>query len=131
MATTLADFGDPLSATDYRLCVYGSTGLEVDVPVAPAGVCDGRSCWTAGRRGFRYRDLDNSSSAASDLLLRTGDNRRAATFFAAGGPLLKIPPLPLPLPATVQLRAATGVCWTTTHSAATLNTARKLRSRPE
>jgi hypothetical protein len=48
-ATTLGEFGDPVGATDYTLCLYdmwGPTSALLFRAVAPAGgVCAGPPCW--------------------------------------------------------------------------------------
>src|SRR5262249_17273827 len=56
--TPLAELGDPLTTTDYALCLFdrGTGRLRHLTTVdAPAGAgCGGRACWSRTRTGFRY-----------------------------------------------------------------------------
>jgi hypothetical protein len=58
-ATTLADFGDPLTSTDYTVCIYDSSrGRSRSCsPAAPAGgTCGTKPCWKTIKGGFKYND---------------------------------------------------------------------------
>ena len=130
-ATALGDFGFPLATTDYRLCVYNPGGLVLDLAVPAGGTCNGRPCWTLGNHTFRYRNGTGAGSAGLDVILRAGSNKKATVTFSARGPSLTVPALPFALPGTVQLRADNGICWSTSHASAGIDTARDLRSRSD
>jgi len=128
------EFGDPVAATDYRLCLYDTTGgvpvAKMTLPIPAGGTCVRRHsaapCWTPiGRRivtGFRYLDAALTSSGVQTIWLRSGP-RGGAIFFRAKGPLL-----PVPTPASAdhllaedpsvitQLSNSDGFCWEATYS---------------
>jgi hypothetical protein len=120
---TKAEFGDPLTATSYRLCVYDATNGLVLAATAPAGgICNPRTkraCWRSVKRGFAYRNSDRALGPLQALDLRDGASVNAARIAVRGrGALLAMPnPETLTLPLTVQLQASTGGCWASTYSA--------------
>jgi len=130
-ATTLADLGDPRTATSYRLCIYdrpGGVAALVFDAVAPGGVsCGGRPCWTSIKKGFRYLDRRATVEGLLRLKLKVGDTRKAATTVVGRGAGLVPPPLPLVPPLTVQLLAGTGVCWDADYGTLRRNTSSLLR----
>jgi hypothetical protein len=113
--TTLADFGDPTTATDYRLCVYDHAAttpvLVLDVAVPAGGTSDGKPCWRRHRAGFRFRGKDVAGDGIARVDLEPGRNGKAAIAVHGHGANLPFPALPLALPVTVQLRASNGACW--------------------
>jgi cysteine-rich repeat protein len=116
--TPLAALGDPYVSTAYALCGYGpgpSLLFELDAP--PGDVCAGRACWSLlGRTGFTYRDRDRTPNGLDLLRVRSGDAGRVSMIAKGKGSSLALPPLPMALPATVQLRTSDGVCWETIFS---------------
>lgn len=61
--TAIADFGDPLTDSDFGVCLYDKRGILVVAAAAPAGeLCpfggNAKPCWRAKPRdkGFVYRD---------------------------------------------------------------------------
>ena len=135
-ATTLADFGDPLTDTDYELCIFDETG---DVPSlvfsaeAPAGgTCRNNDCWRAtGSNGFRYQDLDRTPDGINTIVLRRGDEGKALVSVVGRGPNLTLPTLPMSQDSTVtaQLRNSNGVCWEEEYSTALRNTDTQFRAK--
>ncbi len=122
-ATTLAALGDPIARDGYRLCLYDAStdpGLLLLSATAPAGgVCGRGACWRANRdTGFRYRNGARTPDGIDRLDLRAGKDRQAKMRATGKGPLLVLPPLPLPLPARVQLHGRGGECWETAFDAA-------------
>jgi hypothetical protein len=117
-----AEFGDPLSTTSYRLCVYDVGANLVLGAAAPAGgICNAktkRACWRAVRRGFTYRNPDRALGALQSLDLREGLTVNAARIAVRGrGALLAMRnPQSLTLPLTVQLQASNGACFGSTYS---------------
>ena len=71
-ATVKAEFGNPLVATSYELCLYDAGGLLGRASVPAGGQCAGRSCWKASTRGFRYADRDRTPHGLASVLLAEG-----------------------------------------------------------
>jgi hypothetical protein len=115
-------FGDPLTATSYRLCVYdGASALALHAGMPAGGICNPktkRACWRTVRKGFTYRNSDRAAGAIQSLDLREGLTDNAARIALRGrGPLLAMPNLAsLTLPLTVQLQATNGGCWESFYS---------------
>lgn len=122
-ATTTADFGDPLSTTDYSLCVYDySPGTPTLVlgTLAQAGTscARGKPCWKKTHAGgYRYADYLGSGPTPYGLLriiLKPGANREAYVLVKAKGPNMPVPAQPLVQSpkVTVQLIKSDGPeCW--------------------
>ncbi|MBI5504618.1 MAG: DUF4215 domain-containing protein [Deltaproteobacteria bacterium] len=120
-STTLATFGDPLAATGYLLCVYGTTAaapgavLEADIPsAAECGVPD---CWKRrGSSGYRYRA---SATGKVDVSLTAKASGVGDITVVTKGDASFVPALPLPQDpsVSVQLRSSGGQCWGATFSA--------------
>ena len=82
--------------------------------VAPAGgMCDGRSCWKKGPKGFKYRDLSATGKQIRKLILRATSGPIADIKVVNRGPSLVLPPLPFEdQTVTVQLFKSDGPqCW--------------------
>jgi hypothetical protein len=113
--TTLADFGDPRTDTDYRLCVYDHAAttptLVLDAAVPAAGTSNGKPCWRSHRGGFRFKRKDLAGEGISQIDLEPGREGRAAIALQGHGATLPFPTLPLTRPVKVQLRASNGSCW--------------------
>jgi len=117
----VADFGDPTTSTDVRLCVYASAGLVLDAVAPAASTCDGTPCWVVtNTTGFRYTDPDASSEGLRRVVLRAGTNPKIAVN--GRGPRLTPPSLPLSLPVTAQVQAENGNCWSAEFPAASQST---------
>jgi hypothetical protein len=121
-ATTGPDFGDPLSTTEYQLCVYDGTSSLIAHALVPAGglcnVASPRPCWTVKKTGFKYKDKDALSEGIQQIVLKSGVAEAAKIVVKGKGAALAMPPLfPLAQPLTVQLRNTDGVCWEATYSA--------------
>lgn len=127
---TQSDFGDPLGATSYALCLY-DTELRLMASLPAAGTCGGKPCWKAKRTGFKYKDKELTPDgvfAATLKVARTG----AALAVNGKGANLDLPTLPLGLPVRVQLhRTDASICWETTFAAAKKNTSSLLKARSD
>lgn len=117
-ATSIADFGDPLTTDTYGLCIYqsGSTpDLVLRATAPPGGTCRGRPCWRrVGTRSVRYKDPDRTPDGLDSISLRAGITGRAAIAVKGKGAALSaagFPPPPPPAELTVQLQATNGSCW--------------------
>jgi hypothetical protein len=127
-ATAAADFGNPMTTTDFALCLYDGESRLIGGAVAPAGgTCGGRPCWTATGRGFRYADRRLAETGLSAVDLRAGEV--TALGVAGRGPRLGVPALPVdPLPLAAQLVSGGGTCWAATFGAVRKNTTRLLKA---
>ncbi len=127
-SATLADFGDPLTTTDYAFCIYdeaaGTPSLWHASVIPAGGTCtNAKPCWKALRRGFKYDDRDTRADGIRSIKILEGDERARLdvkgkgeglawpTAIAAEQWLAQDPAV------TVQLVNSEGACWTTTFSA--------------
>ena len=117
--TTLADYGSPLSATQYTLCLYDNTGLRLHANVPAGGLCAGKSCWKAvGTTGFRYGDKDLTPDGVQKLNLKSGTDGKAQVKLTVRGANLGLPDLStIAQPVTVQIKNSNGKCWEAIFSA--------------
>ena len=135
-ATPLAALGDPITRDAYRLCLYDLAAappvLRLSAVAPAAGLCGGRACWrVTGGQGFRYHDRARTPDGLDRLELRAGPAGKAKMRVTGRGEHLALPPLPLALPARVQLHGRDGECWETLFDAAgtTRNDARRFKAR--
>jgi predicted acyl esterase len=119
-ATTKAEFGAPLTTTDYALCIYDGASTLVSEAHAPAAaLCDGRPCWKETGSGFKYRErVMGTSPHTLRVTLKEGVAAKAKiTVSAKGGINPAVPPLPITQPVDVQLVNGAGLCWEATYGA--------------
>jgi len=110
-ATIAADFGNPLTATTYALCVYAGTSATViiDAAVPPSSMR-----WTDHpTKGFTYEDDAGTSDGIQKIVLQAGVEGKAKVLVKGKGANLPDPPAgPLALPLTVQLvNNTTSACF--------------------
>ena len=117
-ATSLADFGDPVTSDEYALCLYNDTGLRGTLVIPPGGTCNGKPCWRATSKGFEYKN--NVALPLPDgitrLVLRPGPDGRAGIQAQGRGAELSLPPLDV-FTGTLRLQLrnrTTGLCWDAT-----------------
>ena len=118
--TPAADFGFPLTATSYQLCIYDGAGLVFAANAPAAGVCDGKACWTAQSKGFKYVDSERTPHGLQRIGLKAGfDSGKAGIKVKGKGALLALPdPTGLQSPIRVQLRrSGASTCWESVFSA--------------
>jgi hypothetical protein len=125
-ATTLAEFGDPASTTDYALCMYDESGPPALVfrALAPAGgTCrvTNRSCWSQVGSNWKYRDAFRTPEGLLSVMLKPNVTGLAKIIVKGGRERVTLPTMPLGLPVRVQLQASTGECWESTYSSPVLN----------
>jgi len=106
----VGDLGSPLGADGFALCLYAPT-LFTEAFVPSGGVCDGKPCWKAINNGFLFKDKAAANGGVKKLLVKAGDAGKAKLVVKAKGASLPTPPLPLTLPATMQLHGTSGTCW--------------------
>ncbi len=107
--TTIPDFANPVSGTDFLLCVYDKTGgqdtvlMSMDIP--------GGAGWTAKTTGYKYKDKSAASDGIKNAILKAGAAGKAKIIVKGKGEGLPMPDLSaLDLPITVQLSNGTK-CW--------------------
>lgn len=119
------DFGDPLGADAYTLCIFSRDPTDELLfrATAPAGgTCRSKPCWrTRVNGGFSYTNRDATPDGLTTIDLKPGAEGRSSVTVKgkgtalAGRPFpLPLPPLPLPL--EVQLQRDGGQCFAGTLS---------------
>jgi hypothetical protein len=133
-ATSIADFGDPLTsgASDYTLCVFdGSPDPQPRLAVtAPAGgTCGTKPCWKMTRTGYKYKNRLFGDGALS-IVERPGADSKAKVIIRGKGTSLGMPPLPPTFPVTVQLKRDddANLCWEETYSTAEKNSSDRFKA---
>jgi len=111
-STVAADFGDPTTSTDVRLCVFDDGELVAGALAPAGGSCAGKPCWKAtGDRGFKYKDKEQTPTGLKVLKLKAGETGKAKIIAKAKGELVNLPGLPLSGPVLVQLSAEGASCF--------------------
>lgn len=111
-ATVKADFGNPVAADGYALCLYDASGLIATLSAPAGGTCGRKPCWAAKKTGFTYTDPDRSPDGLSQVVLKEGVAGKAQITVKGKGVALPLPGLAgLGSPLTVQLRRVGGPCW--------------------
>jgi hypothetical protein len=133
-ATQKAEFGDPLSATNYDLCVYdesaGTPALVMSEHVAAEATCGGKACWKEASTIFKYTDKKLENGPIKSLSLRAGSNGRARITMTGKGTKLGIAALPLHEQNTVTVQLSNGsACWLAHYTNSTRNDAFQFKSR--
>ena len=117
-ASTTADFGDPVHAHGYAMCLYSAGGsLLFHATVPSGGSCGARPCWRTAGSGFHYRNGGATPDGLTKVQLRPGTAGRAGVIVKGRGAHLGLPSLPLTPPVTVQLQEESGPCWAATFEA--------------
>jgi hypothetical protein len=116
-ATQTVDFGSPPTTDDYALCVF-NPGLALKLDAPAGGTCPTNACWkTVSIKGFNYKDKERTPNGVDKIVLKAGLAGKAKVQLKGKGANLPALPLPLTLPATVQLQSESGQCWQGTFSA--------------
>jgi cysteine-rich repeat protein len=119
-ATTVGDFGTPLTTTEYFLCIYANNTLVEKTKIPPGGLCAGKACWSAKTTGFKYKDKDLTPDGIQQVVLKAGLAGKTKIQVKGTGVNLPTPTLPLSLPVKVQLKNSNGVCWEANYAAPAL-----------
>jgi len=135
-ATTVADFGNPLSTTGYGLCIYDGNNTRLQAAAAPAGgLCNAtraRACWRATAKGYRYADRDLTPAGVRRIILQSGAAGNAKIVVKGQGALLAPPALPIEhLPVRVQLVSSDGVCWEATYGSTVQNLSDRFKAKSD
>jgi 6-phosphogluconolactonase (cycloisomerase 2 family) len=121
-AAAAGAFGDPAGARDDLVaCLYDASIAPQPVTqmlAAAEGSCgkSAKPCWkvsgsTPGERSFKMKDTGLKPHGIKLLKLKEGAVGRAKITLKAQKYFVPTPLLPLALPVTMQLQAATGECW--------------------
>ncbi|MGH7786243.1 MAG: FG-GAP-like repeat-containing protein [Candidatus Binatia bacterium] len=112
-ATLFGDFGDPLGADPYALCVYDGGALVGSSVALPS------ANWDPLPSGYKFKDTAASPYGALKAKLSAGGDGQAKILFLARGTGISMPPVAsLTGPLVVQLHySPVGVCWSATYSA--------------
>jgi len=129
-ATLAGALGDPLTVTDYSLCVYDETagvpGLVITGVAAAGGICADKPCWKAlgqppGAKGYKFKDKA-APNRIFQLLVKPNNAGKAKMLVKSKGVDLGLVSAPL-LPfdqdptLTVQVVNSDGECWDASYSA--------------
>jgi hypothetical protein len=123
--TAREDLGDPLTDTDYALCVYDASASPQPImsALAPAGGTCGTPavpCWrelSGAGPPVEYFDPPADSDGLMRVRLKPAAEGKARVVVGGRGTGLSLPQLPLTAPVTVQLQASSGECWTAAYDA--------------
>ncbi len=132
--TTFADYGDPLNATNYQVCIYDQSGLRFSITNPEGGICAGKPCWKqTGFSGFVYKDKEHTPNGGEKLQLKAGALGKAKIQFIGRGTSLAMPDLTtLVQPLTVQVQNSNGLCWEAIYSApASTQSATKFKDKAD
>jgi hypothetical protein len=113
-ATEADDFGDPFRTTEYVLCVYDDAAASpravIEAHARVGTRCADVGCWRGSGPTRAYRDATGGPGGVRKMNLTAGSDGSARVTIVAGGEQLRLPPLPLVPPVTVQLDTD-GACW--------------------
>lgn len=131
-AVPVTDFGDPVTSTNYLMCVYDASGVRLE-SMAPGGnSCGGRPCWKSRATGYQYKNKDLTPDGIFKIRLRAGDAGFAQVGVQAKGANIGVPAPPFVLPVTVQLIRTDGdPCWSAVMTAPATNAADRFKGRPD
>ncbi len=130
VATTKADFLDPLAATDYRLCIYdrraGASDLVMATEIPHGGGWKERS-W-----GFVYSDPRSRSDGIRKVVLKQGAGGSARVIVAGKGACLQMATLPLEQDPAGRVQLSNGVsCWEAVYSTSQVNDTRRFKAKSD
>jgi GH18 family chitinase len=121
-ARTPGDFGNPMDATTYTVCLYDHGARIAQMKIPPG------AGWLARSTGYRYA----APAGITKMLLKAGDAGKPKVQVKGKGSTLPVisTPLPEPLELTVALIHDAGpACWAATYTSARTNVAGKIRAR--
>ena len=128
-ATTIVEYGNPVTTASYVVCVYDSSANPQPLlaDAAPAGgLCKkDNPCWSTGVTSDKYNDGLYTPDGLQSIQLKEGLVNGKAQISVKGRSINVLPtglPLPFTLPVTVQIQnTQTGVCWESVMSTASHN----------
>ncbi|HYB99486.1 MAG TPA: FG-GAP-like repeat-containing protein [Candidatus Limnocylindrales bacterium] len=117
-ATSLGDFGDPLSADSYELCIYQDDVLIQGLRMPAGQNCPLKPCWTQTTTAWSYKDKELTPGGISKAKLGSGVTGKAKIQVKGKGQILDLPAIDdLEGVLDIQLQNTSGsVCWGATYS---------------
>jgi hypothetical protein len=116
--TLKADFGAPLTTTDYSFCLYDADGLLSAAHAQAGALCKGKPCWLEGTNGFRSRKRPQTPDGSFTVRMTAGAEGKSKLQVKGRGSFLTMPELTsLASPLTAQLASSEGICWESVYSA--------------
>ncbi len=117
-ATTKAEFGAPLTADDYELCIYEGGTFVRGLAMPLGGTCGSKPCWKSTTPGFTYSDRDRTPAGIKSAKLKEGEAGKARIGVKGRGPNLLLPDLgAIDEALDIQVHNTTGtICWGATFS---------------
>jgi hypothetical protein len=114
-ATTKGDFGNPLAADDYVVCLYDGSGLRAAMVAPAGGTCGTKPCWKDQKKGFLYKTNAPVAGGLTQIQLLAGsDGKARIAVKGKGAALPDVPVTSLASPVTLQIRRSSGsVCFGT------------------
>ena len=120
-AVLRADFGDPATATDWGVCVYGGAPGSEKL-VYESGV-PASSLWAARPHRWRYADRSGGERGIRRVLLKSGAAGAREVGVRASGAGYYASRFPVAAPVTAQLvNLADGTCFTSSFAAGDVQT---------
>lgn len=112
-ATTKMEFGDPLAADDYELCIYEGGALVRGLRMPFGQLCPTKACWKATTPGYAYSDRDRTPDGIQKIKMKEGLDGKARIGVKGKGPLLVLPDVgAFNENVDIQLHNTTGTtCW--------------------
>ncbi len=131
--TEVFEFGDPLTTTDYTLCVFDGAGrLRLSAAIPAGGQCGDTECWKAAGKGYQYGDKLKISDGIAKLRLSAGKEQKSTVQVRGQGRFLPVPGLPLAAGDNSRVQVIndeTGVCFQAVFGAAKANTEKKFQAQ--
>jgi hypothetical protein len=112
-STDKSEFGDPLTAEDYELCIYEGGALVRGLRMPAGQLCPTKACWKSTTPGYSYGDNDKTPDGLQRTKLGSGADGKAKITVKGRGLLLDLPDVGAFNQAVdVQLHNTTGtICW--------------------
>jgi PKD repeat protein len=125
-ATAKADFGNPLTVTDYQVCLFDSVANELAPAfcvVVPAG-----ADWKEKKKGFLFKSK-TGVEGITKIELKAGEAGKAK--IKVKGKHMALPELPLSHDpnVVVQISNEAGVCWESRFATEKKNDAKKFKAK--
>ncbi len=129
-ATQRAEFGDPITTTEYELCVFDELGGVPSVALEahiPAGVA-----WKTTTRGYKYKDKSALARGVHSIVLKQGVDGASSIIVKGKASNLTMPALPLSQDTKVTVQFSNeNACWEGNYSTNTSNEAGQFKARSD
>ncbi len=107
----VTNMGDPLTTTDYELCIYDNNGVQLAMHV-PSGLGWKQLGKPANLRGYKFKDKTFANDGVKLVLLKGSSlDKGKAKVVAKKENVPDTATLPFAFPVTAQVYADGGMCW--------------------